>query len=223
VSHDLRTPLGVITGATSTLLADEAKLSPEARHDLLETAHEEAERLNRLVRNLLDMTRIASGALKPKKEWHPLDEIIGVALHRLDARLDGREVKVDLPPDLPPVPLDPVLIEQVLLNLLENALKYTPPGSALEISARSRPGAVDIALCDRGPGVPREERDHVFEKFYRLKRESAGGGAGLGLAICRGVVEAHGGKIWVEDREGGGSAFRLTLPIDEAPPVPGSE
>jgi two-component system sensor histidine kinase KdpD len=219
VSHDLRTPLGVITGATSTLLQDDATIDPAARRELLETAHEEAERLNRLVRNLLDMTRVASGAIHPNKQWHPLDEIIGVALHRLEPRLGGRKVDVKLRADLPPVPLDDVLIEQVFINLLENALKYTPDGSPIEIRATARPGEVEIEVADRGPGVPPDEKDHVFEKFYRLTREGAGGGAGLGLAICRGVIDAHGGRIWVEDREGGGACFRFTLPVEGSPPV----
>jgi two-component system, OmpR family, sensor histidine kinase KdpD len=219
VSHDLRTPLGVITGATSTLLHDEATLDPAARRDLLETAHEEAERLNRLVRNLLDMTRLAAGAIHPRKEWHPLDEIIGVALHRLESRLGGRRVDVKLPADLPPIPLDDVLVEQVFINLLENTIKYTPRDSPIEILATATPRSVEVEIADRGPGVPAAERDHVFEKFYRLTREGAEGGAGLGLAICRGVVEVHGGRIWVEDREGGGARFRFTLPIEEAPPM----
>jgi two-component system sensor histidine kinase KdpD len=219
VSHDLRTPLGVITGATSTLLQDEATLDAATRRDLLETAHEEAERLNRLVRNLLDMTRLASGAIRPKKEWHPLDEIVGVALQRLEPRLGGRRIDVDLPSDLPPVPLDDILIEQVFINLLENAIKYTPSDTPIEIVARHTKGAVEVEVSDRGPGVPTEERDHVFEKFYRLTREGTQGGAGLGLAICRGLVEAHGGRIWVEDRSGGGSRFRFTLPIEGTPPV----
>jgi two-component system sensor histidine kinase KdpD len=218
VSHDLRTPLGVITGATSTLLHDDARIDPASRRDLLETAHEEAERLNRLVRNLLDMTRLASGAIRPKKEWHPLDEIIGVALNRLDQSLRGRTVEVLLPPDLPPLPLDSVLVEQVFLNLLENALKYTPSGSPIEIRAVARAQEVEIEVSDRGPGVPPAEKGHVFEKFYRLRREGSAGGAGLGLAICRGMIEAHGGRIWVEDREGGGSSFRFTIPVEEAPP-----
>jgi two-component system sensor histidine kinase KdpD len=219
VSHDLRTPLGVITGATSTLLQDEETIDPELRRDLLETAHEEAQRLNRLVRNLLDMTRLASGAIRPKKEWHPLEEIVGVALHRLEPRLAGRKVELDLPPNLPPVPLDDVLIEQVFINLLENAVKYTPPGSPIEISARAKLGEVELCVADHGPGVPEPERDHVFEKFYRLRREGAESGAGLGLAICRGFVEAHGGRIWIEDREGGGAIFRFTFPVEGSPPV----
>jgi two-component system sensor histidine kinase KdpD len=219
VSHDLRTPLGVITGATSTLLQDDATLDPATKRDLLETAHEEAQRLNRLVGNLLDMTRVASGAIRPKKEWHPLDEIIGVALHRLEPRLGGRAIDVKLPADLPPIPLDDILIEQVFINLLENAIKYTTSDTPIEIVAKHVKGAVEIEVSDRGPGVPAAERDHVFEKFYRLNREGAQGGAGLGLAICRGLVEAHGGRIWVEDRAGGGSRFRFTLPIEGTPPV----
>jgi two-component system sensor histidine kinase KdpD len=221
VSHDLRTPLGVITGATSTLLQDEQFLDPEARRELLESAHEEAVRLNRLVGNLLDMTRVASGALRPKKEWHPLDEIVGVALNRLEERLVGREVAVALPHDLPPLPIDAVLIEQVLINLLENALKYTPLGSPIAISAVSDGNGVRIDVADRGPGVLERERTLIFDKFYRSKPDVSDGGAGLGLAICRGVVEAHGGKIWVEERAGGGANFRFWLPIDGVPPMSG--
>lgn len=221
VSHDLRTPLGVITGATSTLLQDDQYLDPEARRELLESAHEEAERLNRLVGNLLDMTRVASGALRPKKEWHPLDEIVGVALNRLEERLTGREVTVSLPVDLPPLPIDAVLIEQVLINLLENALKYTPPGSPISISAVHEGEGIQIDVADRGPGVIERERNLIFDKFYRSKPDVSDGGAGLGLAICHGVVAAHGGRIWVEAREAGGANFRFWLPIDGVPPLPG--
>jgi two-component system sensor histidine kinase KdpD len=219
VSHDLRTPLGVITGATSTLLQDDAMLDAITRRDLLETAHEEAQRLNRLVRNLLDMTRLAAGTIRPKKVWHPLDEIVGVALHRLEPRLGERKVEVKVRSDLPPVPLDDILIEQVLLNLLDNALKYTPGESPIEILASEIAGGVEVEVADRGPGIPRAEQKHIFEKFYRLKNEGAESGAGLGLAICRGFVEAHGGRIWVDEREGGGSRFRFTLPVEGTAPV----
>ncbi len=212
VSHDLRTPLGVITGATGTLLEHERYLAPEARRDLLESVHEEAERLNRLVGNLLDMTKLASGTLLPQKELHPLDEIVGVTMNQVEHRLGGREVKIVLPADLPPLPVDAVLMEQVLINLLENALKYTPPGSVLEITARRTKDAVEVAVADRGPGVPLGEHLQIFDKFYRLSPTRSVGGAGLGLAICRGMVEAHGGRIWVEDREGGGAIFRFTIP-----------
>ncbi|HTA88827.1 MAG TPA: ATP-binding protein [Polyangiaceae bacterium] len=217
VSHDLRTPLGVITGAAGTLLEHEQYLAPEARHDLLESVHEQAERLNRLVANLLDMTKLASGTLQPQKEWHPLDELVGVAMNQVEHHLGGREVKIALPPDLPPLPVDAILMEQVLINLLENALKYTPPESGLEITARRAEEAVEVAIADRGPGVPLGEHLQVFDKFYRFNPNRSVGGAGLGLAICRGMVEAHGGRIWVEDREGGGAVFRFTIPIEEGP------
>jgi two-component system sensor histidine kinase KdpD len=219
VSHDLRTPLGVITGATGTLLQHEEYLAPEARRDLLQSAHEEAGRLNRLVGNLLDMTRLSSGTLCPNKEWHPLDEVVGVALDQVDPRLDGREVTVVLPSDLPPLLIDAVLMEQVLINLLENALKYTPPRTALEISARATAGAVEIAVADRGPGISTRERTQIFEKFYRVELNRWGGGVGLGLAICRGIVESHGGRIWVDDREGGGAVFRLSVPLGDPPAI----
>jgi two-component system sensor histidine kinase KdpD len=218
VSHDLFTPLGVITGAASTLTDQQEHLSLPARQDLVDSIREEAERLNRLVRNLLDMTLLTSGTLPPKKEWHLVDEIVGVARNRLEERLIGRQVNVSLPADLPAIPLDAVLVEQVFINLLENALKYTPAGSPIDISATAKPGSVLIEVADRGPGIPEAEREAVFEKFYGRKQGGAQGGAGLGLAICRGVVEVHGGRIWVESRPGGGASFRFVLPIEKTPP-----
>ncbi|HEY5146695.1 MAG TPA: sensor histidine kinase KdpD [Polyangiaceae bacterium] len=223
VSHDLRTPLSVITGAASALLQTEPSLTSEARRDLAETIHEEARRLDRLVRNLLDMTRLASGAVKVAKEWQPIEGVIGAALGRLEEQLRGRKVDVRLAPDLPPVPIDGLLIEQVFINLLENAAKYSPIGTPIDIAATKDGDALVVEIADRGPGIPRELKDRIFEKFYRLPREGAGGGAGLGLAICRGIVEAHGGRIWAENREGGGAVFRFTLPIDGAPPEPAPE
>jgi len=219
VSHDLRTPLSVITGAASALLQSEPALTSAARRDLAETIHEEGQRLNRLVRNLLDMTRLAAGAVKIAKEWQPIEGVIGAALGRLEDQLRGRELDVRLPPGLPPVPIDGLLIEQVLINLLENAAKYTPAGTPIDISAHASGGTFVIEIADRGPGIPRELVDRIFEKFYRLPGEGAGGGAGLGLAICRGIVEAHGGGISAANRDGGGAVFRFTLPIDGPPPV----
>ncbi len=218
VSHDLRTPLSVITGAASALMQSEPPLAPEARGDLAETIHEEGLRLNRLVRNLLDMTRLASGAVKVAKEWQPIEGVIGAALGRLEDALQGRKVDVDLPPGLPPVPIDDLLVEQVLINLLENAIKYSPAGSPVSLSARAEGASVVVEVADRGPGVPADLADRIFEKFYRLPREGAGGGAGLGLAICRAIVEAHGGRIWADGRLGGGAAFRFSLPVEGSPP-----
>jgi two-component system sensor histidine kinase KdpD len=222
VSHDLRTPLGVVTGATSTLLDEHGPRDPVVRRELLQTAHEEALRLNRLVRNLLDMTRLEAGALRVHEELQPLEEVVGASLDRMSDRLRGREVKTDIPRDLPLVPFDSALIEQVLINLLENATKYTPAGSPIEVSARVREGAVEVEVADRGPGIEGKEAERVFEKFYRV-REGEGGGVGLGLTICRGIVVAHGGRIWVEGRAGGGASFRFTLPLesgDAARPTP---
>lgn len=216
VSHDLRTPLAVITGAASTLLEGSGSLSEAARHDLMRTILEEAERLNRLILNLLDMTRFESGVMNLKKDWVPLEEVIGSALNRLDARLGGREVRADLPPGPAWVFFDPVLIEQVLFNLLENAAKY---GSGpIEVSVTPAADEVVVEVADRGPGIPRGEEGRIFEKFYRLARAGGSDGVGLGLAICRAIVTAHGGRIWVEQRDGGGASFRFALPVHGQPP-----
>jgi two-component system sensor histidine kinase KdpD len=215
VSHDLRTPLTIITGATSSLLTKQ--LDALTQQKLTQTVADEAQRLNLLVRNLLDMTRLESGAIQVHKEWQPLEEVVGSALHRLAQQLQTRPLTLDLPADLPLIPLDAVLIEQVLVNLLENALKYTPEKSPLTIRAWVNEQGVTIELADQGPGIALADREAVFEKFYRVQSER--GGSGLGLTICRGIVTAHGGKIWVEAVPGGGASFRFTLPIEgEAPP-----
>lgn len=216
LSHDLRTPLGAITGAASTLLDENAPLAPESRRALLGTILDESQRMNRLIGNLLDMIRVESGALQIQREWQPLEEPLGVALIRLGDRLKGREVKVG---ELPLVPGDPVLLEQVFLNLLENAVKYTPAGSPIEISATSEGHLVRVAIADRGPGIAPGESDRVFEKFYRSAGAPPGGGVGLGLTISRGIVSAHGGRIWAENRSGGGAVFQFTLPLT-GPDIP---
>jgi two-component system sensor histidine kinase KdpD len=216
VSHDLRTPLAVITGAASTLVEGGARVEPAERMDLTETILEEAERLNRLIRNLLDMTRLESGTVKVHKEWMSLEEVVGTALDRMDARLAQREVRVQLP-ELPLLPFDGLLIEQVLINLLENAVKYSH--GAIEISATLTLDEVVIEVGDHGPGVPAGEELLVFDKFHRAVRERSPGGVGLGLAICRAIVAAHGGRIWVENRPEGGARFRFALPIEGEPPA----
>src|SRR5580698_5317640 len=215
VSHDLRTPLGVVTGATSALLEDDVPKDEAMRRELLVTAHEEALRLNRLVRNLLDMTRLEAGALKVQKDAQPLEEVVGSALDRLEGRLRGRKVEVKVPSDLPLVAFDAILIEQVLINLLENAMKYSPAGTPIEVRAFGRENEIEVEVADRGAGIAKEDAERVFDKFFRV-REAEGGGVGLGLTICRGIVEAHGGRIWVESREGGGAAFHFTLPTGAA-------
>ncbi len=218
VSHDLRTPLATITGAASAMLENGSRLDAQTRQELLESVREEAERLNRLVQNLLEMTRLESGALQLRKEWHPLEELIGAALGRLAKRLADRRVTTRVPPDLPLVAIDDVLIEQVLVNLLDNAIKYTPAGSPITIIATATDRAVTVEIADRGPGLPRGEEDRVFEKFYR-GQPAGGRGAGLGLAICQGIVKAHGGHIWAQNVPEGGVAFLFTLPLTGAPPA----
>lgn len=218
LSHDLRTPLGAITGAASSLLESPGSLTEEGRRDLLAMVLEEAQRMNTLIGNLLDMIRVESGALQVGKEWLPLEEPVGVALIRLGDRLKDHPVTVSLPPDLPLVPVDDVLLEQVFMNLLENAVKYTPPATPVDITARAVPDAVLVTVADRGPGIPAGEEGRVFEKFYRPTGVAATSGIGLGLAICRGIVTAHGGRIWAEHRPGGGAAFHFTLPLSGPPP-----
>jgi two-component system sensor histidine kinase KdpD len=217
VSHDLRTPLAAITGAISALRDEATGTDLGARRELLDTVAEEAGRLERLLANLLDMTRLESGGLEPKREWVPLEEIVGGALTRLEAQLAGREVRTEVPADLPLAFGDPVLLEQLVLNLLENAVKHTPAGTKIEIRAAAAGDALELEVADRGPGLAPGDETRVFEKFQRGARAGAGG-VGLGLAICRGIATAHGGSIHAENRPGGGASFRLLLPLLDAPP-----
>lgn len=216
VSHDLRTPLASITGAASGLLDDDGSLAPQARRELAQLAYEEAERLNRLVGNLLDMTRLEAG-VRIEKEWQSLEEVIGIALNRLDARLHDHPLMISLPPDLPLIACDSLLIEQVLVNLVENAIKYTPAGTPIEIAVQTENHGVRVEVADHGPGLPPGTEQRVFDKFYRAQPDSVRG-AGLGLAICEGIIKAHGGRIWAENRPEGGAVFRFALPIEGEPP-----
>jgi two-component system, OmpR family, sensor histidine kinase KdpD len=218
VSHDLRTPLATITGATSTLLEQKDEQDPAVRRELIQSVYDEAVRLDRLVNNLLYMTRLEAGAVQVHKEWLPIEEVVGAALGRLESQLQGHVVKTHLPSDLPLVPLDGVLIEQVLWNLLDNALKYAPPGSSIDLSATVRDDELIIEVADRGPGVPSGNEQRIFDKFYRAAPAGTRG-VGLGLTICRGIVEAHGGRIWMENRPEGGAAFRFTLPLEGERPT----
>lgn len=217
VSHDLRTPLAGITGAASSLLAGDQALDRGTRRELTQSIYDEANRLNVLVRNLLDMTRLESGAIHVNKAWQSLEDVIGAALTRMESALSSRPIEVHLAADLTLVPLDEVSIEQVLVNLLENAVRYTPPGSPILLSAWPEGAGAVVEVADRGPGLAPGDEVRVFEKFYRA--QSSPHGVGLGLAICRGIVEVHGGRIWAENRPGGGVAFRFELPIEGEPPV----
>jgi two-component system sensor histidine kinase KdpD len=215
VSHDLRTPLAAITGAASSLLQD-ASLEAAGRRDLEEAIYEEAVRLNRLVGNLLDMTRLESGSVRLNRDWHSVEELVGSALARLEPGLRGRTVRVKIPEDVPLVPVDGVLIEQALVNLLENALKYTDPAGPIDIAAGMEDGSLVVEVADEGPGLPAGDEERVFEKFYRAA--SGQRGFGLGLPICRAIVTAHGGRIWAERREPRGTRFRFALPLGAMPP-----
>ncbi len=218
VSHDLRTPLAAIAGASSTLLDAGGELNSDSQRELVASIYDETHRLNRLVANLLDMTRLEGGGLAIKKEWQPIEEIVGVVLHRLAANVRTHSLETILPANLPLVPFDDVLVQQVLINLLENALKFSPPDSPITISAAATAKELLVTVADRGPGLKPGDEQRIFEKFYRGQVTRGRVGVGLGLAICRGIVELHGGRIWAENRPEGGAIFRFTLPIVGRPP-----
>jgi len=219
VSHDLRTPLAAIAGAAGSLASEEGKLDPAARRELVLTIHEEAQRMNRLANNLLEMGRLQSQSVALRREWQPLEEVFGSALHPLEPSIRGREVILRVPEDLPLVAIDEVLIERALVNLLENALRYTPLGTPIELAASAVPGEVTVEVLDRGPGLVPGEEGRIFDKFFRGEAARSRDGVGLGLAVARAIVEAHGGRIWAANREGGGAAFRFTLPLTGEPPL----
>jgi two-component system sensor histidine kinase KdpD len=225
VSHDLRTPLASIKAAASSLLQEDVQWDDEARRSFARTIEHEADRLNRLVSNLLDMSRIEDGALKPEKEWYMLPELIQDVLGRLRPLLQGRAVRTQVPADLPPIELDYMQIDQVLTNLIENAVRYTPKESPIDVSAQREGGKqVVISVADCGPGIPPADLERVFDKFYRVLdgKHNTGHptGSGLGLAVCKGLVEAHGGRIWAEPRVGGGVVFSVALPPGTMEGVP---
>ena len=212
VSHDLRTPLASISASAESLLQPDVQWSDEDRKIFLTTIHGEASRLNRLVTNLLDVTRIESGALKPQKDWYDLAELAREAADRFRTRYPDRAVSVEAPEILAPIELDYVMIDEVLTNLLENAAKYTPLESPLEIRVQPSGQSQRLCIVDHGPGIPEGERERVFDKFYRLGRKSDVKGSGLGLAVTKGFVEAHEGRIWIDETPGGGATFCLDLP-----------
>jgi len=219
VSHDLRTPLAAITGAASSLRDGASTLSEHTRRELAETISEEGQRLNRLIGNLLETTRLESGAVRARKDWHSVEEVVGAALGRLDPSLGDRPVHLAIPDDLPLVPLDDVLIEQVICNLAENAHKYAPAGCAIDVSAAIEGRHLRLEVADRGPGLAPGEERRVFDKFYRGAARAGRPGFGLGLTVCRGMVEAHGGTITAANRPGGGAVFAVRLPLEGTPPA----
>jgi two-component system sensor histidine kinase KdpD len=219
LSHDLRTPLAALVGLAESLELTRPSLS-EVQLETVAAIGEEARRMNALVNNLLDMARIQSGEVTLRREWQPVEEVVGSALKAAQAALSRHRVEVALPRELPLVAFDAVLIERVLYNLLENAGKYTPDGSSIDITAATSGSQLEVSVSDSGPGVPDDHKDVIFDKFTRGAKESATPGVGLGLAISRAIIEAHHGTIRVEDNAGGGARFRFTLPLGTPPATP---
>jgi two-component system sensor histidine kinase KdpD len=220
VSHELRTPLATIKAAATSLHSGEVGWDSAVRQDLLSVLVDETDRLNRLVGNLLDMSRIEAGALHPKREWNLLSEIVGSLVARMGHAFASHRVEIDVPEDLPLVPVDYVLIEEVFANLLSNCVKYAPPGTTIGVRARAPDDSqVQVSIRNQGPPVPAEHLDRIFDKFYRVTAADRVTGTGLGLSICKGIIEAHGGRIWAENLAHG-LEFHFTLPLrgDDLPP-----
>lgn len=213
ISHDLRTPLASVTGVLSGLLEEGTHLDERARRELLITAFGEAERLNRFVGNLLDMSRIEAGAVRLNLEPCDVQDLVGCALAALEPRIGSKDITFRMLPVMPLVPMDLVLMTQVLVNLIENAVKYSPVGSLVEIAARTDTPWLVLEVSDRGPGVPEQDQARIFDKFYRIPVPEGAGGTGLGLSICKGIVEAHDGSIRAENRDGGGLKIEIRLPL----------
>jgi two-component system sensor histidine kinase KdpD len=217
ISHDLRTPLTRIIGATCALIEDGGDLSKLERLDLNHSVLGEAQRMSELTGKLLDMARLSSGQIVLHRDWNAIEEIVGSALNRLDSRLQDRPVRTVLPDSLPLVWIDAVLMEQVLVNLIENAVKYTPPGSPIDIEASSLSTSLRLTITDYGAGIPKHHLNRVFEKFYRGATETEESGVGLGLALCEAIVEAHGGFIKAINRVAKGAEFIIEIPLHEPP------
>jgi two-component system sensor histidine kinase KdpD len=218
ISHDLRTPLASIVGASSSLAERGERMGGEDRAELARAIHAEAQRMSGLIDNVLDMARLQSGAASLNRQWHPLEELVGATIKRLEPTLAGHRVQTHLPSDLPLVNADGVLVGQVLANLLENAAKYTPQGTTISISAEAGRDEIVVSVADEGPGLPPGEEERIFDKFYRAAREGPQSGVGLGLSICKAIVQAHGGTIAAENLPAGGAVFRFTLPLVGEPP-----
>jgi two-component system sensor histidine kinase KdpD len=219
LSHDLRTPLTAIVGLSGAVL-NQLEDAPPPQRALAHDLHEEAHRMSGMVSNLLDMARLQSGKVQLNRQWQTMEEVVGAALRAISRVLRCRSVEVALPEDLPLLHFDAVLIERVLVNLLENAAKYTPAASAITVGAVRDSDSVRVWVDDLGPGLPPGMEDRIFERFTRGERDTSRPGAGLGLALCRAIIEAHGGRIWAENRPGGGARFAFSLPRLKPPAMP---
>ncbi|MGH2771553.1 MAG: ATP-binding protein [Actinomycetota bacterium] len=218
VTHDLKTPLSVVKASASSLLEEGVVFDPERRHELLKTIVEETDRLNRLISNLLQLSRLRAGVLIPHKTPTPIGDVIASVLARLGSFLDEKNIVIEtqIREDLPSVPMDVIQIDQALSNVLENARRYAPSGTSVKLIARPWQSWIEVLVADRGRGIPAAEREKVFEEFYRGEKGDSKGNAGLGLAIVKAIVTAHGGSVWVEETPGGGATigFRLPLSLD---------
>jgi two-component system sensor histidine kinase KdpD len=212
ISHDLRTPLATISGALSSLLQN-SKMNRSYQQSLLETAYEESVKLNQLVGDLLNMARVESGALHITKKAVDLKDLIGTAVKQMEKVLKGHQVKIQIAAGVPEIELDYVLIMRVLKNVLDNAAKFTPADQEISIAARVIDSTIEIKIADEGIGIPAVDLEHVFDKFYRIKRPQNYPGTGLGLSVCRGIIEAHHGKIRAQNRETGGTVITIVLPL----------
>jgi two-component system, OmpR family, sensor histidine kinase KdpD len=221
VSHDMRTPLASIKASAGSLRQRNVTWTDADRDEFAEAIEQQADRLDRIVANLLDLSRMEGGALQPQQALHDVGALVEDVLERLQQQTAQHPVAVSIAPDLPPVSLDYIEIDQVLSNLVENAAKYAPAGTPIEVTARRLGDLVEVEVADRGPGVPPEAAARLFEPFFRVRNTGGPTGLGLGLAVAKGLVEAHGGRISVRGREGGGARFAFTLPL--APSVPTAE
>ena len=219
ISHELRTPLAAIVGASSMLLETGVSYDEKTRHELLESIQEGSRRMERVIVNLLDTARIENDMLHLKNDWCDLEDIVGAALQRFGETTAKYVVKTEIPAGLGLFRADCVLLEQVLINLIDNAMKYSPTGSTITITAAREQEMIKVAVMDNGAGIPKEDLPHIFDKFYRVKQARKVEGIGLGLAICKGIIEAHGGQIWAENRTSGGTVITFTLPVHEKSPI----
>jgi two-component system sensor histidine kinase KdpD len=208
----------VITGASSALNDPNVELEPKARAQLVQSIDAKAHEMSELISNVLDLMRFETGEVHLRRDWQTVDDLVGTALAQLDGRFGDRPIDVVLPTELPPVHVDAPLITQVIVNLLDNAVKHTPPGTRISVSAEFEGEAVRVTVEDTGPGLPPGDPERLFAKFQRGREESNAGGAGLGLAICRAIINAHGGRISAMQRPGGGARFVFTLPTAEPAP-----
>lgn len=218
LSHDIRTPLTSLVGTADTLMLAHV-LPPERQRSLLRSLREQALSIHQLVNNLLDMARLQSGSVELNLAWQPIEEVVGATLQQIRSVAETRVIEVSIERNLPPLKIDATLMERALWNLLENAVKYSPADTPIELNIRQIDGDIDIVVCDRGPGLPSEDIESLFGLFQRGQSESSVPGAGIGLAIVKSIADIHQGKLWATPRKGGGSCFHISLPVGQPPDI----